>query len=45
MQKVVKLFLYADDNPDSHQNQIIIIFSHLQCSLKFACNFIPWYLH
>jgi len=42
---VVRWFLDADDNPDSHQNLIITFLSHLQCSLKFACKFIPWYLH
>jgi len=40
LQKVVRWFLNADDNPDSHQN-LIIIFS----PMKFACKFILWYLH
>jgi len=42
---VVRWFLDADDNPDSHQNLIITFLAHLECSLKFACKFIPWYLH
>jgi len=33
-----------DDNPDSHQNLIITFLARLQCFLKFACKFIPWYL-
>ena len=45
LQNVVRWFLDADDNPDSHENLIISFLAHLQCSLKFACKFIPWYLH
>jgi len=42
LQNVVRWFLDADDNPDSHQKLIITFLAHLQCSLKFACKFIPW---
>jgi len=45
LQNVVGWFLDGDDNPDFHQNLIITFLAHLQCSLKFACKFIPWYLH
>jgi len=43
LQNVVTWFLDVDYNPDPHQ--ILIIFlTHLQCSFKFACKLIPWYL-
>jgi len=37
----MRWFLDADENPDSHQK----LLAHLQCCMKFACKFIPWYLH
>jgi len=37
LQKVVRWSLDADDNADSTE----YFLAHLQCSLKFACKFIP----
>ena len=45
LQKVVRWFLDADDNPNSHQNLYYYFLAHLQCSSKLACIFIPWCLH
>ena len=45
LKKVVRYVLDADDSLNSHQNIIITFLANLQCSLKFACKFIPWYLH
>jgi len=45
LQKVVRWFLDADDNPDFLPKPNYYFLAHLQCSLKFACKFIPWYLH
>jgi len=41
---VVRWFLDADDNEDSPRSDYYFL-AHLQCSLKFACKFILWYLH
>jgi len=40
LQKIVRWFLDADDNPDSHQKPNYYFLAHLQCSLKFACKFL-----
>jgi len=42
---VVRWFLDADDNPDSHEILIISFWPIYNVSLKFVCKFIPWYLH
>jgi len=42
---VLRWFLDADDNPHSHQNLIISFWPICNVSLKYACKFIPWYLH
>jgi len=41
---VVRWFLDAYDNEDSPRSDYYFL-AHLQCSLKFACKLIPWYLH
>jgi len=35
----------ADDKPTFPSTPNCYFLAHLQCSLKFACKFIPWYLH
>jgi len=42
---MMRWFLDADDNPDSHENLIISFWPIYNASLKFACKFIPCYLH
>jgi len=45
LQKVLRWFLDAGDNGDSLRNLDYYFLAHSQCSLKFACKLIPWYLH
>jgi len=34
-----------DDNPDSNRNLSITFWCIYNVPWKFACKFIPWYLH